>query len=360
MRGPGEAPGLFALEVAMDELAFATGQDPLALRRANVTDHDQTNGRPWSAAHLDRCYTIGAQRFGWEARPHPPRSLLRNGVRIGWGMATATYPGRRMSAGCAVTTEVDGRVRFSSATHEIGTGIRTVMTQLAADTTGLPLSAVSFDSGDSSFPDAPYSGASQTTATVGSAVFAAAQEWKRRLGGVAPEKAGQLADALTFTVSSDVAPESGAVSQSFGAHFCEVEVDEQIGRAAVTRWVAVMDCGRVLNPKLATNQIMGGITFGLGMALMEQVPRDPTTAQLIGEYYVPTHADRPAYDISFIDSADYGLDPIGVRGIGEIGTCGVPAAIANAIHHATGKRLRDLPITLEALLEPDDDDSEGS
>ena len=359
MRGPGEAPGLFALEVAVDELACATGLDPVRLRLANLPDTDQTNGRPWSGAHLAECYTIGAQRFSWENRPAAPRTLRRNGVQVGWGMATATYPGRRMPAGCRVDTDADGRVRFSAATHEIGTGVRTVMTQLAADITGLPLTRVSFESGDSLFPDAPYSGASQTTATVGSAVFAAAQEWKRRLGAYAADDAGQLAAELSFTASSDGAPDNGAVSQSFGAHFCEVEVDEQIGRATVTRWVAVMDCGRVLNPKLATNQVMGGITFGLGMALLEQLPHDPRTAQLIGEYYVPTHADRPDFDITFVDTPDYGLGPIGVRGIGEIGTCGVPAAIANAIHHATGKRLRSLPITLEALMEPFDHDREG-
>lgn len=142
------------------------------------------------------------------------------------------------------------------------------------------------------------------------------------------------------------------MSQSFGAHFCEVEIDEQIGRATVTRWVAVLDCGRVLNPKLARNQVMGGILFGLGMALLEQVPDDPETGRLIGEYYLPTHPDVPDFDIAFVDTADYGLDVIGVRGIGEIGTCGVPAAIANAILHATGKRLRDLPITLERLMTP--------
>jgi xanthine dehydrogenase YagR molybdenum-binding subunit len=153
-------------------------------------------------------------------------------------------------------------------------------------------------------------------------------------------------------VDSDAGDQSGKAFQSFGAHFCEVEVDEQIGRATVVRWVAVMDCGRVLNPKLATNQVMGGITFGLGMALLEQVPYDADTAAMIGEYYLPTHADRPEFDISFVERADYGLDPIGVRGIGEIGTCGVPAAIANAIFHATGKRLRDLPITLEHLMTP--------
>ena len=276
-----------------------------------------------------------------------PRSLHRGDRLLGWGMATATYPGRRMPASCRVTTSEDGVVTFASATHEVGTGVRTVMSQVAADAAVLPLGRVVFHSGDSLYPDAPYSGASQTTVTVGSAVHAAGLEWRRR------HEAGE---DLNFTVSSGGADDTAAVSQSFGAHFCEVEVDERIGRVAVTRWVAVMDCGRVLNPRLARNQVMGGILFGLGMALMEQVPYDPNTAQLIGEYYVPTHADAPEFDVDFVDTPDYGLDPIGVRGIGEIGACGVPAAIANAVFHATGKRLRDLPITLEQLMIPFDEE----
>jgi xanthine dehydrogenase YagR molybdenum-binding subunit len=367
MRGPGEAPGLFALEVAIDELAHQAGIDPLELRVRNHADIDQASGKPWSGKHLLNCYRKGAQRFGWDARPLAPRALRRGGVQVGWGMATATYPGRRMPASCRVVTRPSGAVEFASATHEVGTGVRTVMTQVAADVTGLPLAQVDFFSGDSQFPAAPYSGASQTTATVGSAVFAAATEWKRRLlalagtdpaaedvdiASLAARLAGEHQEALTFAVDSDEGDQGGKAFQSFGAHFCEVEVDEQIGRVSVVRWVAVMDCGRVLNPKLATNQVMGGITFGLGMALLEQIPYDPATAQMIGEYYLPTHADRPEFDISFVDSADYGLDPIGVRGIGEIGTCGVPAAIANAIFHATGNRLRDLPITLEHLMTP--------
>ena len=205
-------------------------------------------------------------------------------------------------------------------------------------------------------------------------MFAAADEWRRRfiaalvgdadsplfgadpatvdIGTVDPRAAAAYRERLSFSTSSDSGDQSTQAFQSFGAHFCEVEVDEQIGRASVTRWVAVMDCGRVLNPKLARNQVMGGITFGLGMALLEQVPYDDATALPLGEYYLPTHADRPDFDISFLDHPDFHLDPIGVRGIGEIGTCGVPAAIANAIHHATGKRLRDLPITLEDLMIP--------
>lgn len=357
MRGPGEAPGLFALEVAMDELAHARGMDPLQLRILNHADHDQTTGKPWSGKHLLDCYRIGAQKFGWAGRPLAARSLRRDGVLVGWGMATATYPGRRMPASCAVVTHPDGSVQFSSATHEVGTGVRTVMTQIAADATGLPLSAVTFVSGDSAFPDAPYSGASQTTATVGSAVWQAGTEWRRRFAeldrsGAAAGWPPRLCDALSFTVASAPGADDRTAVQSFGAHFCEVEIDEDIGRAAVTRWVSVIDCGRVVNPKLARNQVMGGVLFGIGMALLETVPVDAATGRLIGEYYVPTHADRPEFDIEFVDTPDYDLDPVGVRGIGEIGTCGVPAAVANAVHHATGKRLRDLPITLEDLLAP--------
>ncbi|OPX10393.1 aldehyde oxidase [Mycobacterium sp. AT1] len=361
MRGPGEAPGLFALEVAMDELAYASNVDPMELRLRNDTDHDQASGKAWSGKHLRECYLQGAERFGWGDRPMAPRSLHRDGLRVGWGMATATYPGRRMPASCRVTTDASGTVRFASATHEVGTGVRTVMTQIAAEAAGLDVGGVGFDSGDSLFPDAPYSGASQTTATVGSAVHQAATEWRKRLDGMGGQldrlTPGQL-ETLNFTTTSEGAADGGPTSQSFGAHFCEVTVDEEIGRVSVTRWVAMMDCGRVLNPKLARNQVMGGITFGLGMALLEQVPYDAHTAQLIGEYYLPTHADRPAFDIGFVDVPDYGLDPVGVRGIGEIGTCGVPAAISNAIFHATGKRLRNLPITLENLMKPFDDESD--
>lgn len=366
MRGPGEAAGMFALEVAMDELAEATGTDPVALRLHNDPACDQPSGRAWSGKHLRDCYLQGAERFGWSQRTATPRTMRRNGIQVGWGMATASYPGRRMASGCRVLTTPEGQLRFAAATHEVGTGVRTVMAQVGADATGMPLDAVTFESGDSLFPDAPYSGASQTTATVGSAVALAGRQWRQRLGRTVTSAAElrdvlsaepELLERLTFTVTSGGPDENGPLSQSFGAHFCEVEVDEQIGRASVTRWTAVMDCGRVLNPKLAANQVMGGITFGLGMALLEQVPYDEHTGQLIGEYYLPTHADRPDFDITFIDVPDYGLDPIGVRGIGEIGTCGVPAAIANAVYHATGKRLRDLPITLESLLQPFESES---
>ncbi|MBU8818453.1 xanthine dehydrogenase family protein molybdopterin-binding subunit [Mycolicibacterium goodii] len=378
MRGPGEAPGLFALESAMDELAYALGIDPVEFRVRNDADIDQAGGRPWSGKHLQECYRRGAQRFGWSLRPRLPRAMRRGDLLVGWGMATATYPGRRMSAGCAVHTAVDGTVRFASATHEIGNGVRTVMGQVAADATGLPLTAVAFDTGDSRFPAAPYTGASQTTASVGSAVFSAGVEWKQRLlswvSGVDGGSAGldiragvvlregrpvvtvaevlrdggsELADLLTFTATAE-GGEPATTTQSFGVHFCEVEVDEAIGKATVTRWSATLDCGRVVNPRLADSQVMGGVIFGIGMALFEQVPHD--AGLRIGEYHVATHADIPDFDIEFVEVPDHDLDPIGVRGIGEIGSSGVAAAIANAIFHATGKRIRQVPITTEMLL----------
>lgn len=366
MRGPGEAPGLFALEVAMDELAETLAMDPLEVRIRNHIDFDQVSNRPWSGKHLLDCYRSAADRFGWRDRPLAARSLRRNGIQVGWGMATATFPGRRMPAGCQVSTAVGGLVRFATATHEVGNGVRTVMAQLAADITGLPLSAVAFDSGDSSFPDAPRSGASHTTATVGPAVAQAATEWRSRLAVLTGTNddadcdipallSGLSAESiasLNFSITSPGAGEGSSAIRSFGAHFCEVEIDEEIGSATVTRWVATFDCGRVLNPKLARSQVMGGITFGVGMALLEQVSHDVNTGQMLGEYSVPTHADRPDFDIEFIEVPDYDLTVLGVRGLGEIGICGVPAAIANAVHHATGKRLRSLPITVENLMRP--------
>ncbi len=240
------------------------------------------------------------------------------------------------------------------------------MAQLAADIIGLPLSAVVFDSGDSAYPATPRSGASQTTATVGAAVAKAATEWRQRLTALpgSPVATVQSLAALSsehrstlsFSVTAEPNIDERDPIRSFGAHFCEVEVDEQLGRAVITRWVAAFACGPVLNPKLAGSQLMGGITFGVGMALLEHMPVDPAASaalQLGGEYYVPTHADRPDFDIELVEMPQEGsvAGPT-LRGIGEIGIAGAPAAVANAIHHATGKRLRHLPITVEDLMVP--------
>jgi xanthine dehydrogenase YagR molybdenum-binding subunit len=418
MRGPGEAPGLFALEVAMDELAYSLHLDPLELRLRNHADIDQASGKAWSSKHLLECYQEASARFGWQNRISTPRAMRRNGLQVGWGMATATYPGRRMPAGvqsragqdriwaenayathkvpvgCNSMLSPEGVATFSSATHEIGNGVRTVMTQIAADASGLPLNAVVFVCGDSSFPDAPYSGASQTSATVGAAVYEAAVELKRRLIAFATQDAdspmhhlapeavdladgwfrdknnsstrehylamikrtspARLEESLDFVTKSDSGDLDKFAIQSFGAHFCEVEIDEEIGRATVTRWAATFDCGTILNPKLARNQIIGGITFGLGMALFEATLYDQKTAlplnNNLGEYHIATHSDTPEFDISFVQHPDFQLGPLGARGVGEIGACGVAAAIANAVYHATGKRLRHLPITAEQLM----------
>ncbi len=417
MRGPGETPGLFALEVAMDELAYSLHLDPLELRLRNHADIDQASGKSWSSKHLRECYKEASARFGWQSRVSEPRAMRRNGLQIGWGMATATYPGRRMPAGvqcapgrdrmaqnafgthqtpvgCNTMVNPAGVVTFLSATHEVGNGVRTVMTQIAADASGLPMDAVAFVSGDSRFPDAPYCGASQTSATVGAAVYQAATELKHRLIAfaiqdpdspmyqLAPETVeltdgwfsdkrdpstrehylaaikrtspARLEESLAFMTESDSGDLNKFAIQSFGAHFCEVEIDEEIGRASVTRWGAAFDCGAILNPKLARSQVIGGVIFGLGMALLEATLYDQKTAlplnNNLGEYHIATHSDTPTFDISFVQHPDFQIGPMGARGVGEIGVCGVAGAIANAIYHATGKRLRHLPITTEQLM----------
>mgnify|MGYP002651735747 CR=1 FL=1 len=208
--------------------------------------------------------------------------------------------------------------------------------------------------GDSLFPDAPYSGASQTTATVGSAVFAAAQEWKRRLGDHAPQVAGQLADALCFTVSTEGAPETGSVSQSFGAHFCEVAVDAVTGEVRVRRMLGVFDVGRVLNEKTAANQIVGGMVWGVSYALGEAAVVDTRSGRFVnpdfGEYHVAVNADVPQIEVHFIEEIDDAANQVGAKGVGELGISGAGAAVINAIHNATGVRVRDVPATLDTLL----------
>ena len=378
MRAPGESTGAFALESAMDELAYALNLDPLALRLRNEAHLHQPNNRPWSSNHLRECYEQAAARFHWPARPLAPRAQFRNGKLVGQGMATATYPARQMPAGCRVTLTSDGHASFFSATHELGNGVRTVMAQIAADHSGLPLSHIRFYSGDSHSPQAPYTGASQTTATVGPAVQQAAASLKLELlsraatllavapqsltlaDGLITSAATQipyttlLTEPLTLESTSTPAKSDLYGFQSFGAHFCEVEVDEATGQARITRWSATFDGGTILNPKLARSQILGGLVMGIGQALLEATLYDPQTAlpinATLAEYHLPTNADTPDFDITFLDYPDTRFNPLGTRGIGELGIVGAAPAIANAIFHATGKRLRSLPITCDQLL----------
>lgn len=413
MRAPGESPSTFAFESAMDELASALKIDPIELRLINYAQVHPESGKPWSSKNLKDCYRMGAERFGWSQRNPEPGSMRDGDFLVGYGMATATYPAYRSSASAKAQLFADGHAVFSSATHDIGTGTYTVMSQIAAQELGLPIEQIEFQLGDSTMPVAPLAGGSQSAASVAPAVQGAAATLRNQviqlaiadqqspLYGVASEQIATVAgrmflqddasrgetytallqrhnlplievEAAANTASSEVqqqarnqavricagrdenADRQQYAFQSFGAQFVEVRVHPRLHRVQVSRIVSVMDCGRILNPKTARSQIMGGIIMGIGMALMEETVIDPQTGRLIvrnlADYHVPVHADVHQIDVLFTDIPDPHISPIGVRGVGEIGITGVAAAIANAIYHATGKRIRELPITPDKLL----------
>jgi xanthine dehydrogenase YagR molybdenum-binding subunit len=367
MRAPGEAPGVYALECAMDELAYKIDMDPLEFRLRNYAEIDQNENKPWSSKKLRECYERGAQRFGWSKRNRQPGSMrASDGAQIGFGMATAVYPAGQQRAGAIAILDRDGTVIIRSATHEIGTGTYTAMTQFAADALGIPSEKVRFELGDSQFPEAPNNGGSWLTASVAPAVMGACAELKRKvfdLAGSWPNDEAQLANLFMRAGQEQVTAEFMSEPnkderakfsfQSFGAIFVEVHVD-LFGQVRVKRVAGVYDVGRIINPKLARSQIMSGMLFGFGMALMEATVPDEHVGRVVNanlaEYHVPVHADTPEFDIDFINEPDPHMPDLGARGIGEIGIVGVPAAVANAIFHATGKRVRDLPITLDKLI----------
>ena len=391
MRAPGEATGLFALESALDELAHALDLDPIALRLTNYAEADPDTGKPWSSKSLRQCYALGAERFGWSRRTPQPRSMRDGDQLIGLGMATATYPARRMPASAQARIDSDGRVVVRTATHELGTGTYTVLAQLAADAIGVSVDRVRAEIGDTNYPMSPISAGSMTVASAGSAVHLAAMAARNALVQLAvsdPESPlhgarheevaiedGRLTrrgnssggetiqDVLRrhggpIEGKADARPGNEAqqyAMHSFGAIFVEVRVDPDLGTIRVARVLGTYGVGRVINPKTARNQLMGGITFGIGMALMEQTITDQRNGRYvnadIAEYLIPVHADVPAIEVLFIDEHDPYVDPIGAKGIGEIGMTGVAAAVANAVYHATGVRVRDLPITLDKLLD---------
>jgi xanthine dehydrogenase YagR molybdenum-binding subunit len=365
MRGPGETPGTFAVESAMDELALAVGLDPLELRRINHTDTDPSTGRPWSSKHLLACYERGADRFGWAGRPLEAGQLRDGDDLVGWGMATAVFPALRNAASARVTVGPDGRARVRTASHDLGTGAYTVFTQVAADALGLPADRVDVEIGDSALPNAPVAGGSGSSASVGEAVAGAGVRARAevlhrlRVTGDAPLSHVDLADLdEPVGVELDSAPDPEVRNAygflSFGAHFVEVRIDPALPRVRVTRTVSVMDVGRVLNPRTATSQIRGSVVMGIGMALMEHTIPDPRTGRAVNDnladYAVPVNPDTPAMAVEFIDEPDPQMGPLGVRGVGEIGITGLAAAVANAVWHATGRRVRELPITPEKLL----------
>jgi xanthine dehydrogenase YagR molybdenum-binding subunit len=360
MRAPGETPGMWALESAMDELAWALNLDPVQLRLMNETREHQRKKLPFSAKQYVECLKLGAQQFGWQDRSMKARSRMKDGKFVGWGMASAVFPGYRGATSAKVRLLPNGTVHVMSAGNDMGTGAYTVIAMTAAETLGVEIDRIRVELGDSTMPDGGIAGGSQMTASLMPAVKQACETVLKQAGVTNAQQAFEQLkqsgrSAIEATASSAPGEERQKFSfQSWGAHFCEVMVDEDIGRVQLTRWVSVMNVGRVLNAKTAASQIRGGIIMGIGHALMEEGHLDPTTGNPVvydlATYHVPSHADIPRIEVTFVGAPDLNFNPLGVRGVGEIGITGVAAAIANAIYHATGNRIRNLPITPDKLI----------
>src|SRR2546421_7197469 len=353
MRAPGESPGMFALESAMDELAIACGLDPIELRIRNEPAVDPQTGRPFSSRGLVACLREGAQRFGWA--PRDPSTGTRREGRwlIGTGVAASTYPVYQFPATALVQVDPAGNYRVRIDATDIGTGAWTVLTQIAADALEVPPERVQLEIGDSALPKAGAAGGSSGTASWGWAIVNAASALRTRVreeyGGSVP--AGGLSASGAFETN----PEAQQFSMhAFGAQFAEVRVHVDTGEVRVPRLLGVFAAGRIINPKTARSQLLGGMTMGLSMALHEESVLDPRFGDYVNhdfaEYHIATNADVGTIDVSWIDEDDPYINPIGAKGIGEIGIVGTAAAIANAVYHATGIRVRDLPITLDKLL----------
>jgi xanthine dehydrogenase YagR molybdenum-binding subunit len=387
MRAPGEASGVFALESAMDELAVALKIDPVEFRIRNDTAVDLHEKKPFSSRRLRECLEQGAELFGWSRRTPEPRSMRDGRMLVGMGVASSTYPTNRSPASASVRLNADGTVLVRSGTQDLGTGTYTVISQVAAEALRVPVGRIRFELGDSRFPSAPVSGGSQTVASVSSAVLAACEAATQQVfeavrgdpelswglaGGelrfenltvLAPGRRIALAQVLArqgrdrLEVEAHTDAGHGKEHHSlhaFGAQFAEVRVDPDLGTIRVSRYVGVFDAGRILNAKLARSQMLGGITYGLGMALFEATEMDAETGRIvnanIAEYLVPVNADVPAIEVLILPGDDPIPDPLGAKGIGELPMVGVAPAVANAVYHATGVRVRDLPIRIEQLL----------
>jgi xanthine dehydrogenase YagR molybdenum-binding subunit len=361
MRAPGEVSGIFALESAMDELAVALSIDPVELRLRNEPAQDESTGLPFSSRSTRECYRAGAERFGWRRRNPAPRSMRDGRWLIGWGMASATYPVYRAPASAMARLLPDGTAEVTSAASDMGPGTWTSMTQVAAETLGLPIERVKFVLGDTRLPRAPVHGGSMTMASVGSAVQAACR--RAREDALARGGGNDLTDAMRrlgqpVEASADARPGDEArrfSMHAFGAVFVEVAVDPNLGETRVRRVVGVYGVGRVVNPKTTRSQCIGGMVGGIGMALMEHSVVDARNGRVpnanLAEYAVPVHADAPSVmDVVFVEEHDPHVNPLGVKGVGEIAMVGVAPAIANAVFHATGRRIRDLPVTPDKLL----------
>jgi xanthine dehydrogenase YagR molybdenum-binding subunit len=368
MRGPGEATGSFALESALDELAFALKMDPIELRLNNYTARDPERNLPWSSKYLKECYTRGAERIGWENRPVKPGSLREGEWLAGYGIGCGAFGAYRGRALAKVRMMADGTVNIQSATSDIGPGTGTAMTLIASDLLGVPANRIIFELGNSSFPTAPTQGGSSTVSSVGSAVHDACLAFKQKLYALAgmPENSTEAIDyaavlkqhSLPFfelTEESQSSQQARNYSMySFSAHFAKVHVHPLTGVVKVKRLVAVVDAGRIVSYKTASSQMIGGAVGGIGMALTEEAVFDHTYGRYINgnfaDYHVPVNADIQDIEAIFIDKPDPFINPIGTKGIGEISLIGVAAAVANAVFNATGKRVRELPITPDKLI----------
>jgi xanthine dehydrogenase YagR molybdenum-binding subunit len=394
MRGPGRVPGLYATESAMNELADQLKIDPVKLRIMNEPKIDESKNIPFSSRHLVECFELGAQKFGWSKRTPEVASMKRDGLTLGWGMAGCSWIAARFPAAASLHLRDDGSVRVASATQDIGTGMYTVLAQLASQKTGAALEKIEVALGDTTLPEGPVSGGSMATASVVPAVLAAAdgaisalktiavttptspfenrkpedlgfQDGRVFLKQDGPTKGVPFADLLRraklrLVEGSGNSPMSFGdpnpkfSTQSFGCHFVEVTWQPEIARLRVSRVVSVIDAGQIINPLAGRNQIVGAVVMGIGMALLEHTTYDPQNGAPINssmaDYIVAVNADVPPIDVHFLNYPDKVINEIGARGIGEIGLAGVAAAITAAVHHATGVRVRELPVKIEDLL----------
>jgi xanthine dehydrogenase YagR molybdenum-binding subunit len=392
MRAPGAPLGTFALESAMDELAHAAGIDPVELRLRNYAERDENEGKPFTSKELRACYRQGAERFGWAKRKPEPRSMRDGRELVGWGMATGVWEAQMTETSARAVLTADGRLEVATATADIGTGTYTILTQIAADALGLPMEAVTVLLADTTLPQSPVEGGSWTAASAGAAVAIACGAVREKLFACAramdgsplagtaieeiafangrllvaadPSRSVGIAAAMKAggverieaeeTASPDQATRKRYASYTHAAIFAEVRVDEELGQIRVTRIVNAVAAGRILNPKTARSQVLGGVVWGIGMALHEETFTDHGLGRFmnhnLAEYHVPVNADIHDIEVIFVEEHDDRTSPLGVKGLGEIGIVGTPAAIANAIWHATGRRVRDLPVTIDKVL----------
>jgi len=390
MRAPGAATGMNLFEIAMDELAYATGVDPLQLRLVNYADRDAMSGRPFTSKALREALQAGAQRFGWAARSPAPRSMREGSERVGWGMATGVWEAPFEKTAARARLAADGTLEVSCAMTDIGTGTATVMAQVAGATLGVPLGRIRVRLGASDLPEAPVEGGSCGAASAGAAVHLACRTVGAQLheiaAGLAPSPIGSASfddvvfedgcmmagrdparrvalvdlvrasgkDCIEAEQVAEPAETAPKAKNTHSAVFVEVRIDEELPIVRVTRIVIAVAAGRIINGKTARSQVIGGAVMAVGMALHEETVMDHRLGRFMthnfADYHIPVNADIPEIDVIFVNEPDAEVSPLGVKGVGEIGVVGTAAAVANAIYHATGRRVRSLPVTVDKLL----------